>query len=286
MGLRDLLLTDEDRTEAPGAFARVRRDPALAPLIAERIATVRAWIGRVDGELPPPPRLLNGRVPRPRAAVAAPPHPAEPAADALVFAETAEAARAQHARRGIPAAAAADSLAELGRQLRLYRRSSGGDFGVDTPGWLLRTWTGRIVTLGRLQAEHLSPGAVTLHIPESGPLDPAAVDASLAAVREPGGWARWFGSAPERIECDSWLLDPSLAEVLPTGANIVRFQRRFELVDGDGPGAPADEHVLYYVFGRRPPVDLSSLRCRSTLQRVVVERLLTGGHWYERRGML
>ncbi|WP_051941136.1 acyltransferase domain-containing protein [Phaeacidiphilus oryzae] len=287
MRLGDLLLTDEDRAEAPGAFARIRRDPALAPLVAERIARVRGWIGRVEEEPPPARQPLDGpHTAGPRHRPPAPPHPEEPAADALVFAETAEAARAHHRRRGIPARASADSLAELGRQARLYRRSSGGRFGIDTPGWLLRTWTGRIVTLGRLQAEHLSPGAVTLHIPESGPLHPHAVDESLAALGEPGGWARWFGEPPRRIECHSWLLDPALREALPAESNILRFQRRFEPADGAGPDAPADEDVVYFVFGVRPPVDLSTLPCRSRLQHAVVERLLTGGHWHARRGVL
>jgi hypothetical protein len=37
--------------------------------------------------------------------------------------------------------------------------------------------------------------------------------------------------------------------------------------------------VLFFTFFRRGDVDLDTLPQRTTLQRVIVERLRTGGHW-------
>ena len=125
---------------------------------------------------------------------------------------------------------------------------------------------------------------VGLHIPESGPLDDAAVGESLDRLRTE--WPRWFGSRPERAECGSWLLDPQFAEVLPASSNIVRFQRRFTLDQG---AQIDDAEVLYFVFRRRDvslPAGLADLPRETSLQRAIVDHLAAAGHWTVRRGWL
>ena len=136
-------------------------------------------------------------------------------------------------------------------------------------------WDGGIVDVGRLQGEWMDERTVGLHIPESGPLDDAAVEASLERLRTE--WPGWFGSRPERAECASWLLDPQLARMLPPTSNIVRFQRRFTLVDG---GSVDDDEPLYFVFRRRGvelPAGLSDLPRETSLQRAIVDHL--AGRW-------
>jgi hypothetical protein len=134
--------------------------------------------------------------------------------------------------------------------------------------WIDVVWSGRLAELGRLQFETRGDDLLAVHIPESGPLTPAACDASFARAREvfPGY---------ETVSCHSWLLDPALAEVLPAGSNIVRFQRRFTLTD-EGRDGNAD--VLRFVFHTLDP-DLDRLEPATTLERALLARMREGEQW-------
>jgi hypothetical protein len=134
--------------------------------------------------------------------------------------------------------------------------------------WIEVVWSGRLAELGRLQFESREGGVLAVHIPESGPLTPAACDASFARAREV--------FPDQRIaSCHSWLLDSALADVLPADSNIVRFQRRFELTSE---GEDGDADVLRFVFHTSDP-DLEKLTPRTTLERMLLERMRAGGHW-------
>ena len=139
--------------------------------------------------------------------------------------------------------------------------------------WVEMVWSGRLAELGRLQFEDLG-GVLRVHIPEAGPLKPAPCDASFARARE-------IFPDYRTAECQSWLLDPRLADVLPAGSNIVRFQRRFELT-GEGEDGNAD--VLRFVF-HTSDSDLDKLTPRTTLERALVERMRAGGRWRSPRGL-
>jgi hypothetical protein len=134
--------------------------------------------------------------------------------------------------------------------------------------WIEIVWSGRLAELGRLQFEARRNRVLAVHIPESGPLSPAACDASFARARE---------VFPDRhvARCTSWLLDPRLADILPCGSNIVRFQRRFELRDR---GTEANDDVLRFVFHTYDP-DLDRLAPRTMLERALVEHMRAGGTW-------
>ncbi|HEU5215199.1 MAG TPA: hypothetical protein VFU30_06640 [Gaiellaceae bacterium] len=134
--------------------------------------------------------------------------------------------------------------------------------------WIEVVWSGRLAELGRLQFESRADGMLAVHIPESGPLAPAACDASFARAQ---------AVFPDHrvASCHSWLLDPALAEVLPHNSNIVRFQQRFELRDH---GDEANDDVLRFVFHTADP-DLDKLTPRTTLGRALVERMRGGGTW-------
>jgi hypothetical protein len=131
--------------------------------------------------------------------------------------------------------------------------------------------------------EGLRPGepALGVHIPEGGPLDPAACDESLAAAR-----TFFPDHLPDRASrvatCTSWLLDDQLAGLLPPASNIVRFQRRFRLVPG---ALDNDGEILRFVFGSAT-VSVADLRPATELERVVVAHLRGGGHWRLRTGWL
>jgi hypothetical protein len=198
-----------------------------------------------------------------------------------------------HARRGIPDDVSWATLADLGRNLQRDRLLL-GDGGLRTSGWLTLHFRGSIFQLGRLQfnrmrvrAAHVADAfregdaALGVHIPESGPLTPEACDDSLSRAQP--FFARHFPETPTRLGiCTSWLLDPQLAAYLEPESNVMRFQRRFELV---GEGYDGDADVVRFVFHRIAP-NIDDLPQRTTLERAIVAHLRAGKHWRSRTGWL
>ena len=196
-----------------------------------------------------------------------------------------------HVQRRIPEEISWATLADLGRNLKRDRLLL-GDGGLRTSGWLTLHFRGSLYQLGRLQFHRLADRskdsfrtgepALGIHIPESGPLTPEVCDDSFAQTRP--FFARYFPEAPTNLGiCASWLLDPQLAEYLPPDANIIQFQRRFELV---GAGYDGDADVLRFVFHRIAPYRLDDLPERTTLERAIVAHLRAGNHWRNRTGWL
>jgi hypothetical protein len=218
---------------------------------------------------------------------------------AYVFLAAVPDVRRWHRQRSIPDDVSWATLADLGRHLAVYRRVH-GEGGLEQPSWLRAHFRGALYQLGRLQfcrsqipyepavLERLKVGfrhgdpALDLHIPEEGPLTPEACDRSL-------GWARDFFPRhlpAERYRvaiCTSWLLDEQLTAYLKPTSNIVRFQRRFNLLPGDA--GDGDDDVLMFVFRRAAPA-LDELPQRTSLERAVVAHLSAGHHWKVRTGWL
>jgi len=196
--------------------------------------------------------------------------------------------RDYHAGRGIGEQMSFSGLADLGQQLWVFRKTF-GTFGLDTQEWLTCAWGGGLFWFGRLQLnllEYQERHVASVHIPQTGPLRPEAVDASFDAARDFFG--AHFGDLPiEALHCSSWLLDPQLAKVLPATSNMAAFQRRWRLV---GEPRESDAATIYFVFRRRPPpgedLDWTGLPRETTLQRAVLEHLDTGGHWYTWTGLI
>lgn len=209
--------------------------------------------------------------------------------------------RAYHRERGIPDDVSWATLADLGRQMAVYRKRE-GESGFDDPVWMTLHFTGAIYQLGRLQFERVRLGntngqrllnagapegpdtpALSIHIPGySGPFTPEACEASFAAAAT--FFARYFPE--ERYEvgvCFSWLLDEQLAEYLPETSNIVRFQRRFTPVY-----RPKDDDAgtLRFVFGLDPSLPLDAYPQRTTLERSVIGHIRSGRHWHGGVGWL
>ncbi|GHJ17343.1 MULTISPECIES: acyltransferase domain-containing protein [unclassified Micromonospora] len=243
--------------------------PELRWLLDRSIALVRADLGGHDW-LPPGPALPRERGPAWR-------HLYVYAYLALVDVVT-----AYHRDHGIDDAVTRATLADLGRNLAIDRRMAGEGWPV-MQSWLTLHTRGGLYELGRLQ--HQRGDTIGLHIPEAGPLSPAAVDASLDRAR--AFFPRHFPDERHtEFSCGSWLLDPQLREHLPEDSNIVRFQRRFELEPYQEPdGIDADVEVLRFVF-RTLSTPLDRLERRTALQRAVVDHLAAGRHWRWRCGRL
>jgi hypothetical protein len=181
---------------------------------------------------------------------------------------------AYHRARGVAEHTSRATLADLGRHARIHARTYGRS-GLATESWIQLHLRGLLYDLGRLQFNLTTlrlpaammaaagmaaePGDVVLdtHIPETGPLTPDEVTASLGRAR--GFFAAHFPEhAPYRWAlCHSWLLDPQLSTLLP-GSNIDAFSRRWTVLD---PGDRADQSARDFIF-RMPGVP--SARCLAT----------------------
>ena len=242
--------------------------PELRWLLDRSIALVRADLGGY-GWLPPGPEL-----PRERGL-------AWRHLYGYVYLALTGVVTQYHREHGITGDVTWATLADLGRNLAVDRRMNGEGWAV-MQSWLTLHARGGVYELGRLQYQR-GGTAVDLHIPESGPLTPQTIVASLEAAR-----AFFPRHSPDEhymaFACDSWLLDPQLLEYLPEGSNIARFQRRFELEPYQEPaGLDGDVEVLRFAF-RTLSTPLDELPRGSALQRAVVDHLRAGGHWYWRRG--
>ena len=202
----------------------------------------------------------------------------------LALLATAEDVRAYHRSRGISDEDSNRSLADLGQQVSVHRRTYGA-FGLDTYGWMTVAWSGNLYWLGRLQFNFVRRNgewALSTHIPETGPLTPALVDDAFE--RATRFFEQHFEDRPtKRFHCSSWLLDPQLVEVLDPASNMVRFQQRWTL---EGEGTPADADAIYFVFRRRGDGDRSTLPRETSLQRAILDRLDAGGHWNSWNGTI
>ena len=192
---------------------------------------------------------------------------------------------ARFAALGLDRATAEETLADVPRKVAAY--GTGPEVGIDV-GWLLGLARADVVSVGRLQVERVAgPDGRAVHVPESGALLPAAVDASLERA------VALFGGEP--FTCTSWLLDPLLPAALGPGSGIVRFASRF-VVDptadrsgtpGGSDGEDGDRAVAKFVFRRplREVLDPRITQPRTRLEHCVVGHLRAGGHWSEPRGV-
>jgi len=273
--LTRLGLRPADVADALDGAVVVRRSPAALAEVDRLADALRQTVGCFPGE--------PGHHPFPDHDGEADPHGVGVLALwALVV--TAPDLVAFHRSRGVPDDVSAATLRELGQQLHVHRLTF-GEFGLHTYGWLAHTWSGSLYWLGRLQfnLELLAEGRVcSTHIPRSGPLDPAPVDAAFSRA------ARFFPTHfPDRpvtdFWCRSWLLDPALAAALDPASNMARFQSRWRLY---GEPMPGDDDALFFCFARRGEVDPAALPRETSLQRAILDRWAAGGHWSVRDGRL
>jgi hypothetical protein len=272
----------EDLAAVRRAAEAAGQDAELAEWVERTATDLRSAMGMPS----PPPPLTPRPADEPEVVAYLP---------VLAFAQTLPATLDWAGRVGLAPALTAATLRDVGRMLRRNRVWFGAPgLGDELAGWLPRHLVGAILEIGRLQHERIRPGirtsawfleegadwspaelAVNLHIPESGPLDPAAVGESLRAARTV--MRKRFPEHRLRVRyCISWLLDPQLAEYLPETSNIMAFQRMFRI--GPAKDDDGDASVRKFVFGNAPgaPGDLPQ---RSSLERAAVAHWRAGRHW-------
>ncbi|WP_367924443.1 hypothetical protein [uncultured Ruthenibacterium sp.] len=189
-------------------------------------------------------------------------------------------------------------------------RDASGKLMGSTHLWFLYAYTGKIVRLGRLEFERMlspspyfviqrtngelaclshfengnllvSPGLpiLNLHIPSGGHLNPDAVDESIYQAKSFFGK---LGYPNEIMLCDSWLLDPNLANILPSQSNILSFQKRFFIMDQS-----EESTAVCFMFGWDLPADTDLERiAQTTLQKNCAQYLKKHGKLHDTIGIL
>ena len=156
-----------------------------------------------------------------------------------------------------------------------------GEFGLHTHDWLRLAWSGAFYWLGRLQfnlqRDANGEWVLSTHIPQSGPLDPAAVDALVRRGPAPSSPA--LPGVPDHrtstaaVGCSI----PQLADGAARGCPTWRGSSGAGSLYGE-PMA-GDEDALFFTFHRRGEVDLERCPATRRLQRVIIDRLRAGRHW-------
>jgi hypothetical protein len=205
-----------------------------------------------------------------------------------------------HQQLGIPADMSRHTLVDIGRKMSVHRKNYGKG-GIDAPGWLTHHMRGQLYQLGRLQYERVRLGpefleplnnagvsfgpddiALSVHITDfSGPLSPAACDASFARVKP--FFNEYFPETPPRIAiCISWMLDAQLDVYMRPDANIIQFKNRFTPAFVPEPN---NRGIQQFVFGMLD-AEIDELPQATSLERAVVSHIVSGKHWHGGAGWL
>ena len=118
-------------------------------------------------------------------------------------------------------------------------------------------------------------GVVGIHIPRGASLTDENIETSFREAfrlsRE-----RYPEVNVRAIHCSSWILDPQLEELLGENSKIAGFGRHFLRYPMGGDGAA----VYPFVFRKKRPEDLSTLKEDTSLQRKIKALYLAGGCIY------
>lgn len=131
------------------------------------------------------------------------------------------------------------------------------------------------VTLAKTEwEEFLKPGdpVIHLHIPADGPLYPEMV---LDSCRKMLKFHRdVLKREPKAFVCESWLLDPMFAELLPESSNILKFQQLGSLMPWQG-----ESELVRRVFGDKAMREgVNAVPHKTSMQRTFAAHLNGGGH--------
>jgi len=154
-----------------------------------------------------------------------------------------------------------------------------GEYGFDRDFWTPRQLGSIIFRVGRLEYE-LQDNLIDIHIPSGGILEQEAIAQSLAQGREfiSRHFPRWK-EAP--MVCHSWLLSPTLTQLLPEGSGIRAFQSFFHIT----PTGEEDRSFLEWCY-KRMDLSLEELPEDTSLQRKLKAHLLAGNPFLDAKGIL
>ena len=121
----------------------------------------------------------------------------------------------------------------------------------------------------------------TIHIPSGGKLSDEIVDSSLAEAKSV--LPKFFDKYDIRaIVCQTWFLDTQLRDILPPKSNMIKFQKRFDLVMA----ADNKNHSLFDHIFNAKPTSLKNLVPKNNFQEIMLRRALNGEKIYWGFGIL
>ena len=185
--------------------------------------------------------------------------------------DAAEITYEKYLRYGIPEKIFIDTLSCFTRFAEEHRASY-GVYGFDRGWWTYRQLSCVLFRIGELEYEYLDDEKlVHLHIPSSADI---AIENCKRSLDEFNAFtAKHFPERNYPIVCDSWLLSPTLDELLPPQSKIIKFKNCFDIVDID----ETDIGFLQWVYGTTN-IACDKLPEKTTLQRNIKSRLLNGGY--------
>ena len=195
--------------------------------------------------------------------------------------------------RGIPEEIFADSVRDLVTWTDIWSELH-GELYLGEIDWLWHIFTLRIIKLGRLQynrayAKEDAPSfglkqgdpVLDVHIPARGPLDFEECKKSLELAR--AFFPKFYPEFDFKcFTCHSWLLDPTLCELLTEGGNILAFQRLFSIVSK----APSRAILGYAIKWKIKDDELPMAECKSNFAKRVKSEYLDGRRFFAGYGII
>lgn len=208
----------------------------------------------------------------------------------LYFCETTE---AHYATLGVDRGILMDTLADLRRWTDTWSEIQ-GTLALGELGWLKYHLEGKLFRLGSLQfaagklheeitEKSLAKGTPILevHIPAKTDLSPTACRASFAQAK--AFFARYFPQYTyEHFTCHSWMMDPTLKQVMKADSRILAFQTMFDVVHTE----PSNDLLRYMFRWDVTPEMLPGLTPISQTAERVKAHVLAGGSFQMGLGVI
>lgn len=204
-----------------------------------------------------------------------------------------EALKKRYEDQGIPLEVLYDTLQDIVIWTNIWS-SIKGELYLGEIDWLKRHLSMRLFKLGRLQfcmggLEHDVPtrelhkgdSILEIHIDSSAPLNSNACTESIIMAK--AFFAAHFPAYHYRcFTCHSWILDQSLAEVLPQDSNLLHFQNRFDVLSSE----PSDAILKYLFAWNTTRYNLNRFHPSSSFSKKVQYEVLSGKQFNEAFGIL
>lgn len=179
----------------------------------------------------------------------------------------------KYREKGIPGQIFFDTMMCFTRFIGECQKKTGKTV-FDRGFWTYRQVSMNLFRIGELEyelTEEEGEKVISVHIPSDAKLLDDKIDASLEAAKE--FMKQFFPEyAACKYVCESWLLSLKLNELLSENSNIIKFQKRFEVVkmfwDDDG--------YIEWLFQAPEDTPHDKLREDTSLQRKVKEILQKG----------
>jgi hypothetical protein len=201
--------------------------------------------------------------------------------------------KARYGALGIDDSVFMDSAEDIVRWCDAWTETKGTLY-LGELNWLSLVFSGKIIKLGRLQfcfakeahtiekyGIEKGDTVLAIHIPAAGPLLLDECKKSVDMARE--FFPKHFPNVDFKcFTCHSWLLDPTHAEIMKHGSNILAFQTMFDIVDKD-----VSESLFGYVFRwKMTRTELEGAECKSSFAKTVREKALEGRKFYAGLGVI